>query len=139
MHPIARNVIAVLAGVVLGSLVNLSLVNLGPLLIPLPEGVDVSSMESLRKGMVQFSPLNFLFPFLAHALGTLFGAYIAARFAASRPMAMALFIGVFFLAGGIAAASMIGGPHWFIVVDLLLAYLPTSLLGAYLARKRPAE
>jgi hypothetical protein len=42
-------------------------------------------------------------------------------------------IGAFFLAGGIGAAVMLGGPLWFIVTDLVLAYLPMGFLGAKLA------
>ena len=136
---IAQNLAAVAAGVVIGSLVNISLVNLGPVLIPLPEGADVSSMESLRESIGLFEPANFLFPFLGHAFGTLAGAFIAARFAASHSMALALLMGVFFLLGGIAAVNMLGGPTWFNVTDLALAYLPMAFVGAVLARRtRPS-
>jgi len=43
------------------------------------------------------------------------------------------YIGAFFLVGGIAAVSMLGGPLWFNVTDLLLEYIPMGLLGAALA------
>lgn len=138
MKPVVKNTLAVIAGVVGGGLVNMVLVNIGPSVIPLPEGADVSTMEGLRESMELFTPANFISPFLAHALGTLVGAFIAARFAASHHVKLALGIGAFFLMGGIAAVSMFGGPLWFKVVDLLLAYIPTSLLGATLAgRTRP--
>ena len=78
--------------------------------------------------------MNFLFPFLAHALGTLSGAFIAAKIAASRPMILAMVIGVFFLIGGIMMVSMVGGPIWFNATDLLLAYIPMGYLGGVLGR-----
>jgi hypothetical protein len=133
MKPVARNILAALAGVVVGSLVNIGLVNIGPLVIPIPEGADVSTMENLRDSMKLFTPVNFIFPFLSHALGTLAGALVAARFAASHSLKFAIGIGVFFLLGGIAAATMLGGPLWFTLVDLLLAYIPMGYLGAVLA------
>lgn len=133
MNPVVRNILAALAGVVVGSLVNMGLVNIGPLVVPIPEGADVSTMENLRDSMKLFTPVNFIFPFLSHALGTLAGAFVAARFAASHALKFAIGIGVFFLLGGIAAATMIGGPLWFIVVDLLVAYIPMGYLGAVLA------
>lgn len=133
MKVIAKNLIAVLAGVFLGSLVNIAIVNAGPFLIPLPEGADVSTMETLRESMSLFTPINFLCPFLAHALGTLVGAFVAAKLAASHAMKFAIGIAVFFLLGGIAAVSMLGGPIWFNVTDLVVAYLPMGYLGAYLA------
>ena len=133
MNPIARNVLAVISGFVVGSLVNMGLVNLGPLVVPLPEGADVTTMEGLRESMKLFAPVNFLFPFLAHALGTLSGAFLAAKVAASRPMTFAIVIGVLFLIGGAAMVSMLGGPMWFNASDLLLAYIPMGYLGGILA------
>ena len=133
MKIVAKNVLAVLAGILAGSLVNVGLVNIGPYVVPLPEGADISTMESLRESIDLFSPVHFLFPFLAHALGTLAGAFLAARLAASHAAKLAIGIGVFFLIGGIVAAAQIGGPLWFIAADLLAAYIPMGYLGASLA------
>jgi len=137
MNTIVRNILAVLVGVIVGSIVNMVLVNIGPLVVPPPEGADVSSMAGLRDSMALFTPANFLFPFLGHALGTLVGAFLAAKLGASHRMKLALGIGVFFLLGGIAAASMLGGPAWFTVIDLLFAYIPMAYLGAMLAGAGP--
>lgn len=133
MKSIGRNILAVVAGVVAGSLVNMLLVNIGPFVVPLPEGAEISTVEAMRESMKRFTPVNFLFPFLAHAIGTLVGAFVAAKLAASHHGKFALGIGIFFLLGGIAVVGMLGGPLWYIVADLLLAYIPMSLLGAALA------
>ncbi len=136
MNPIAKNILAAIVGFVVGSLVNIGLVNIGPSVVPLPEGADVSTMESLRDSMKLFAPVNFIFPFLAHALGTLTGAFVAAKIAVSHHMKFAIGIGVCFMIGGVTAASMLGGPVWFIVSDLLLAYIPMGFLGGMLAGGR---
>ena len=133
MKPAANITLAVLAGIAIGSVVNIGIVNAGPFLIPLPDGADVSTMESLRDSMELFTPVNFITPFLAHALGTLAGALVAAKLAASHRVKAAVGVGAFFLLGGIAAISMLGGPLWFSVADLLLAYIPMGYLGAVLA------
>jgi hypothetical protein len=133
MNPIAKNILAVVAGIIVGGLVNMGLVTIGPYVVPLPEGADVSTMEKLRESMKLFTPMNFAVPFLAHALGTLAGAFVAAKLAASHPVKLALVVGVVFLVGGIWAVSMLGGPLWFIVADLLVAYIPMSYLGALFA------
>lgn len=133
MNPIARNILAVVAGIVAGSIVNMGIVNVGPSIIPLPEGADVSTMEGLRASMELFTPINFVPPFLGHALGTLAGAFVAAKLAVSHHMRIAIGIGVFFLLGGIVAVVMLGGPLWFKAADLLLAYIPMGFLGAKLA------
>ena len=133
MNHILKNVLATISGVVAGSLANICVVSIGPSIVPLPEGADVSTMESLRDSMHLFAPMNFLFPFLGHAVGTLFGALVAAKLAASHPMRFAIGIGLFFLFGGFIAARMLGGPLWFNVADLTLAYLPMGYLGGRLA------
>jgi hypothetical protein len=133
MNPIIKYIIAVVVGLVVGSGVNMGLVNIGPSIIPLPEGADVSNMESLAASMKLFTPANFLFPFLGHALGTLVAAFVAAKIAGQHQMRFGIGFGIFFLLGGIAAASMLGGPIWFIVADLVLAYIPMGYLGAKLA------
>ena len=133
MNPIARNILAVVVGFVFGSLVNIGLVNVGMSVVPLPEGADVSTMDGVRESMKSFTPVNFIFPFLAHALGTLAGAFVAAKLAAGQPMKFAMGIGVCFLLGGITMVVLCGGPVWFIASDLLLAYIPMGFLGGILA------
>ncbi len=51
-------------------------------------------------------------------------------------MKFAIAVGVFFLFGGIMAVKLYGGPIWFAVIDLMLAYLPMGWLGARLAQNR---
>ncbi len=133
MNPTMRNVLAVIAGIVVGSLVNMGLISIGQQVVPPPAGADLSTMETLRDSMRLFTPVNFLFPFLAHALGTLSGAFMAARIAATRPLTLAIAVSLFFLIGGVVMASMLGGPMWFNAVDLVLAYIPMGYLGGVLA------
>ena len=133
MNPVVRNVLAVLAGVVIGSIVNMALVMAGPSVIPPPPGADVTTMEGLTRSLHLFEPRHFLFPFLAHALGTLAGAAVTALLAASRKRGLALVIGVVFLAGGVANTFMLPGPMWFNVLDMVGAYLPMAWIGGRLA------
>lgn len=127
-------VMAIVGGVVAGSLVNIGLVLLGPLLIAPPAGVDMSDMDAFAAAVDRMGAQHFLFPFLAHALGTLTGALLAYRLAPKAGVWCALGVGLFFLAGGIAAASMIPTPTWFIVLDLVGAYLPMAWLAIRLGK-----
>ena len=122
-------------GLVVGSVVNMALVTVSPHVIPPPPGVDVSDPVSIRASAHLFEPKHFLFPFLAHALGTLAGALTAGVMAGSGRRLAAGFVGAFFLLGGIAACFMIPAPKWFVAADLLLAYLPTAWLGLALAQR----
>lgn len=135
-----RNLTAILLGIVVGAAVNMALVSISPMLIPPPAGVDVTDTESLSLGIDLFQPKDFIMPFLAHALGTLAGAWVAYLTAASHKSRFAYVIGVFFLCGGIAASYMIPAPTWFIALDLVVAYLPMAWLGILLARRlQPAR
>jgi len=134
MNPIIRNILAVVAGFVVGSIVNSALVNLGPSLIALPEGADITSMEGLKESMNLFKPANFLFPFLGHAVGTLLGAFTAVKIAVSHKKKIGLGMGALFFLGGVAAVVMLGGPTWFKALDLIMAYFPMAWLGSKLAK-----
>ena len=132
MPTVLRNVLAVVAGLVIGGGVNMALIMISPSVIPPPAGVDVTDAVSLSGSIHLFEPRHFVMPFLAHALGTLVGAFAAYSIAGSHRLAFALAIGVLNLCGGIAAAFMIPAPAWFIALDLLAAYIPMAWLGARL-------
>jgi len=136
MNPAIKNIIAVIIGIIVGSVVNMGIVMLSGIVIPPPNGADVSTMEGLRDTLPLFEPKHFLMPFLAHALGTLAGAFITTKIAATRKLLCALIIGLFFLGGGFWSAMLLKGPAWFLTVDLALAYIPMAWLGWKLAVKK---
>ena len=63
MKPIAKNILAVVVGIASGMAVNMAVVGVGPSVVPLPEGADVSTVEKLRESMALFAPENFIIPF----------------------------------------------------------------------------
>lgn len=129
MNPIVRNILAVVTGLVIGSAVNMFFISLNGPVIALPEGADVSTMEGLKESMSLFEPKHFIFPFLAHAIGTLVGAYLAARIAATHKFKFAMGIGIAFLIGGIINVINLPAPTWFSALDLIVAYIPMAWLG----------
>jgi uncharacterized membrane protein YqgA involved in biofilm formation len=135
MNPVLRNILSVVAGVVIGGIVNMAIVIVSGSVIPPPAGADLTTTQGLQASMHLMEPKHFLMPFLAHALGTLIGAFIAAKLGASRHMMLALIVGAFFLVGGISAVLMLPSPAWFTATDLLGAYLPMGYLGGWLAQK----
>lgn len=130
-----RNVLAVIAGIVLGGVANMTLITLSPSLIPPPPGVDVNDPASLSRAMSLFEPKHFLMPFLAHATGSFVGALVASLLAASYRTRLAYGIGAFTMLGGIAACFMIPAPAWFMALDLLVAYLPMAWLAVQLGNR----
>jgi uncharacterized RDD family membrane protein YckC len=107
----------------------MAIVVVTPSIVPPPPGVDVTDSEALRQSIHLFEPRHFAAPFLAHALGTLAGSFVAFVLAASSRSAIAYLIGAVFFAGGVAASIMIPAPLWFVALDLAVAYFPMSYLG----------
>lgn len=129
MNPILRNILAVIAGLVLGGIANMGIIMISSYIIPLPEGVDPSDMESIKNSMHLYQPRHFILPFAAHALGTLIGAFVAAVIAVGNRRSLALLVGLLFLVAGTINVFMLPAPAWFIIIDLSLAYIPMSWLG----------
>ena len=127
-----RNTLAIIAGVVVGSIVNMGLVMLGHKVFPI-EGIDPNNPDTFKEIYKSLDVQYFLFPFLAHALGSLVGAVVAYLLAANEQFKIALAVGVVFLIGGITAVFLIPAPIWFVAADLLLAYIPMAWLGATIA------
>lgn len=133
---IIRNILAVLLGLVIGSMVNMGIIMISGSIIPPPEGVDMTTTEGLQAGMHLLEPKHYIFPFLAHALGTFVGAFVAYMMAAQYKKSLAIGIGVFFLLGGVASVLMLPSPIWYTVVDLLGAYIPFAYLAVWVAQKK---
>lgn len=130
---ILRLLLAAIVAIVVGSVVNMALITVGPQLIPPPSGADVTTMGGLKASIHLFAPRHYLFPFLAHALGTFVGAFVATLLTPGRAAWPASVVGVFFLLGGIASAFMLPAAAWFIALDILFAYLPAAWLAHRLA------
>jgi hypothetical protein len=117
------NLSRVIAALFAGSVINMCFVWLGQQWFPAPAGFKNAL------------PIHFLFPFLAHAFGTLSGAILMCWLKPKETRRYALIVGIIFLMGGISASFMIPAPWWFIAADLLLAYIPMALLGEYFYNK----
>ena len=132
---IIRNIVGVIAGVFIGSYVNMYIVNLGPKFFPLPEGVNITTEEGLKAGMFLMHPEHFIAPFLAHAIGTLVATFIAALVAVSRRKIITIVISLLYLAGGAYMVAILPSPMWFNLLDLIVAYVPMGMLGYWLATR----
>lgn len=133
MNPIVKTILAIIAGAFVGGLVNMGIIMLGSG-ISVPEGVDPMDVESIKANIDKYQYYHFIVPFLAHAIGTLVGAYLAVKIAGHK-MVAALVVAALFLYGGISMVMQLPSPMWFNVLDLVGAYIPMGLLGHKLATK----
>ena len=128
MNTILKNILALLGGGLIGMVVNMGLIFTGNQLIPFEDG-----MNPMNATMWEIK--YFIFPFFAHAFGTLSGAFVTAKFSSSYHMIFAICIGIFFLLGGISMVFILPAPIWFIIIDLVFAYLPMGWLGWKISNK----
>ncbi len=136
MNPIIRNILAVITGVIIGSIVNMGFIMMSGSIIPPPDGADLTTAEGLIASMHLMEPKHFIFPFLAHAIGTFIGAFLAVKIAVAHKMRFAFAIGIAFLVGGIMNVMMLPSPLWFTILDLVGAYLPMAYLAWKLGEKK---
>lgn len=136
MHPIIRNIAAIVLGIIIGSVANMGIIMLSGSIIAPPAAADLTSTQGLQEAMHLFTPKHFIMPFLAHALGTFVGALVAAFVAASHKMYFALSIALVFLAGGIMMVMQLPSPLWFNVLDIAGAYLPFGYLAGRIASRQ---
>lgn len=136
MKPGLKRILAVITGMAVGSTVNMLILHTGTTyLIPPPAGADISTPEALAASMPLFQAKHFIFPFLAHALGTLVGAVAAALISPLSPLRTGLPVGLLFLLGGAYMVYELPSPAWFNVLDLTCAYIPMAFAGAFIVKR----
>lgn len=136
-NQILRNAGAFMAGLLAGAFLNGMIIRYGHVIISPPEGLDLRTEAGLKNGMALMGPEHFIMPFLAHFLGSLAAAALAARL--SNSMIPSLATGLVFLAGGIWMVFLLTSPLWFDVADLSLAYLPAALLGYRIGNRKTRQ
>ena len=122
MIQVLKNIGIVILGIIIGMITNIGLIIIGGMIFPLSEN---------------FNPMNamgwdfkyFIFPFLAHSIGTFSGAFIVSKLSKKSNIIMPLIVGFYFLAGGIYMVTILPAPTWFVLLDIILGYMPMALLG----------
>jgi hypothetical protein len=134
MNPIGSNILATVVGLLVGSAVNMAIISLNTALHPMPEGIDPNDMAQFRK-YVETLPVSALLAVMLAHLGQAFvGGWVAARLAATRPMALAMIVGSLSLVGGLMMMMMVPHPAW-MWIELPL-YLVVAWAGAMIELKR---
>jgi len=129
MKKIFLSILAVLVGLFAGAFINGGIINISGDIIAPPPGANLKTMEGLIDAMKIMEPKHFIMPFLAHALGTFFGAMLCTLLARSYQLILALSIGLAFFIGGFMMVFQLPAPLWFDLIDLIFAYFPMAWLG----------
>ncbi len=131
-----KKLLFLLIALILGATFNSIILNVGMKIIPPPQGFDMNNPLELAKAMKVMEVRHFVFPFLAHALGTLLGVVFFTYFSKSNKLFFPMLIAGMFFAGGLYMVLILPSPIWFNVLDLVLAYFPMSVFGFKLAKQK---
>ena len=122
MRQIFKNIGIVLLGIIIGMIVNMGLIIIGGIFFPLTDNFEPMNA-------INWDFKYFLFPFLAHSIGTLSGAFIVSKLSKKTHIIMPLIVGLYFLFGGLYMVTILPAPTWFVLLDIILCYIPMALLG----------
>lgn len=134
MNPVLKNILGLIVGIVIGGLVNSGIVSFGGSMIPPPTGVDPNDFESIKANMDLYELKHFIVPYLAHILGSLVAAFVAAKICNNK--IISIVAGSIFILGGAMVIYMIPEtPIWFSILDLI-SYIPAAIVGWMLGKKK---
>ena len=122
MLKILKNIEIIFFGIIIGMIINMGLIYLGSAIFIPPHSFEPSNATNWD---LQY----FVFPFLAHSLGTLSGALTVTKLSKNSSIIFPLIVGIYFLAGGIYMTTILPAPIWFVFLDLIFAYIPMVFLA----------
>lgn len=134
MHPILRSVLAVLAGAVTAFVLIAVIELLDHRIYPLPPDVDPSDPKELAAAMAQAPVGALLLVLLGWAVGTVAGAWVAARTAGRFHLVHGMIVGVLLLCAAVANMLSLPHPVWFWIAAVAL-FLPCAYLGSMRAAR----
>jgi hypothetical protein len=128
-----RKILAVIIGLVAGSIFNMALISVSNAMYPLPPGIDPNDFEAFQ-AHVEANGLPagaLILVLVAHAGGSLVSGLVCGLIAGRAWYAAAIGMGLLWMCAGGAMLLMLPAPIWFAVADVVL-YVPAALLGVRL-------
>lgn len=133
-----KQIVAVVAGVVVAGLVIFGVEWMGHRLFPLPSDIDATDMESIKANAERIPAGAQMAVCLAWALGTLAGSFAATKIVKPNevgnwsPFRPALIVGLIMMAAAIVNLVSIPSPVWMWIAGLVV-FLPAAMIGWRLA------
>jgi hypothetical protein len=128
----ARRVLSVFAGLMVGFLCVALIEAVSSRLYPLPAGVDVSDIEAFRAHVQTLPIMAFVLVLVAHVVGSFAAGFTCVSVSRQMWKTGPIIIGVLLLSAGVTNLVMIPHPVWFALVDILV-FIPAALLGGLTA------
>ena len=128
IRKIIRKILAIVVGLITGSLFNLALIKVSAMIYAPEGGVDFNDQVAMQAYVASLPVAALLLVLAAHGGGSFVGGAVCALIAGQKWILGAVLVGGTFLLGGIMMLSSVPAPIWFAVIDVLL-YVPLAILG----------
>ena len=129
-----RTIVAILLGIVLGTLAIALVEQIGHQVYPPPEGLDLNDPTAVAE-LIASAPVGaLLFVLAAWVIGATVGGWLSVRLGGAVPRSPFV-VGLVLLAFGLANMLMIPHPTWFFILGVIV-FLPAALLGGRLGHRR---
>ncbi len=136
MSSLVRNLLALLAGTLVAITCIFFIQAIAHTIYPPPPDLDYKDPEA-RKTFMMTAPTGALvLVLLSYVVGTLAGAWLAARLSADAPVRQGYMIGGMMLISGFMNLTAIPHPPWFWVASVA-GFFVAAFYGAKLGAKRP--
>lgn len=134
-----RSALAVVAGLVAGSIANMALITLNTsVLFPMPQGVSPDDPAAFSAYLASLPVAAFVLVLLAHSAQAGVGGAVAARIAAARPQLLALVVGGLTALGSVIMLTTVDGPAW-MALDPLLNLACAYGAARWVVGRRPSD
>ena len=124
-----RLIVAIVAGILVGSIFNGAVSALNLMLYPLPDGVNWVDVEAVEHYLANLPVMAYVIILIAHVGQSFVGSLVAAIIGKSFEMYVAIVIGTFSLIGGITNMMSLPLPAW------MWVEVPLYIIAAYGAAK----
>jgi len=123
-----KNILSVLAGLVVALIIIYTFELFGQLFFPPPTEIDIKSSEAMRELMKNASIGSLIVVLIAYALGSFAGGVAASIIAVNNKSTFAMIVGGLLMVASIINMFMLYHPVWFMILSLLI-YIPFAYLG----------
>ena len=138
MGAIARSVVAVVIGLAVAALLIAIVEAVSSQVYRMPSGLNTADPAVMRQYVRTLPAGAFVFVLIGWALGTLAGAWIAARVAGRSPRLHANIVATLLLGTGVANMLMLPHTAWVWVLGVII-FVACGYGGGVLAARRPGK
>ena len=126
----AKNILAVVLGLIASFIIILLLEGVGHVIYPPPTDLDMEDIDAIKAFTASAPNIVFILAIVAYAIGSIIGGLVSAVIAINNKMSQAITVGGILMGLGAYNLFMIPHPIWTIIISIFV-FIPCSYLGGW--------